>query len=248
MSAQFQINKFGAAVKTGELIDNGSFSNNQQGWKITSNVTLGQTNFSDKMFVLEIGEPGDSLNDIILSQSGLPVLGGKGYTFSFEAFANGTRTMGIKVVADDTVPLLDTIITLPTVPEKRSFKFTPDVDAMARVEFQMGGARAGIFIDNVSFFTGPDPSGVIATPLVNATNGRFTALSTGNGVLFLLPRGVTGTVSVYNLHGMLLRTLTSAGQVLWDGKNSRGARVARGTCIVTLTGKNTRFATKFVVR
>jgi hypothetical protein len=112
----------------------------------------------------------------------------------------------------------------------------------------MGGARAGVFIDNVSFYTGPDPSKAAATQSVKTADGRFTARSVGNGVVFHLPQNAPGTVSIYTLQGMLLRTLPAADRLLWDGKNSRGVQVARGSYIATLTGKNARLAARFMVR
>ncbi|MBN1575079.1 MAG: carbohydrate binding domain-containing protein [Chitinispirillaceae bacterium] len=250
-SAQFQINKFGAAVKTGELIANGTFSNNQQNWKITSVDAVGQTDFSDKQFEIDIREPGDSLNAIVLSQAGLPVLKGKEYTLSFDVFANGDRSMGIALVADDTVRLLDTVVALPTAQHKLSFKFTPEADAIIRLDFLMGGARAGVFIDNVSFYTGPDPStsGVLAAGYAKAHSDRFTVQPLGAGAVFHTPQDVGGTISIYNLQGMLLRTLQASGRTLfWDGKTCRGVSVARGSYIAALSGRKTRAAARFIIR
>jgi len=252
MSAQFQINKFGAAVKTGELVVNGTFANNQRGWNTSFSTAVAMTDFTNEEFAIEISEPGADLNSIVLSQSNLPVLEEKEYTLSFDAFANGTRGLGVAVISDDnTVKLLDTVVDLPSVSRKISFKFTAPADAMTRLEFRMGGAHAGVFIDNVSFYTGSDPSVGIAAPMAAGSLRpvqKFTATVAGRNVTFRLPQCESGLVSIYNLKGVRLCTLPAQSVVKWNCTTNSGSAVARGSYIAMLTSKNMRMAHRFIVR
>ena len=250
-SSQFVINKFGTPVKTGELVTNGSFVNNLHGWNTNFDGARGQTDIDDQMFVLSIDEPGFDLGTITLSQGNLPVLGGKEYTLSSMVFANGTRSMGIAVISEsDSLILLDTTIELPAVQEKVSFNFTADSDAIARIEFHLGGSRAGVFLDDISFYTGEDPNPTIPVRTVQdmISLDRFTVTPAANGILFSLPEGTRGIISIFSLQGKLLHDFYADGSQLWNGNKRNGIRCARGNYIAALQSAGTRQFRQFLLQ
>jgi hypothetical protein len=252
VSTMFQINKFGMIVKSGELIANGAFTNKLQPWKTDITGTAqGQANIQNGMYGISITEPGSSLKSILLSQSGIPVLGGKEYNLAFEAFANGNRSMAISVFAEnDTVPLFDSTFDLPSVKKELDFKFTPSNDALVRVEFEMGGSRASVFLDNVSMYTGPKPVAV-ADGFARAqisTGLTFGIRPIGKSISFSAGKGLSGSISIYNLKGSLIRNVPITESALWDGKNTQGASVSRGAYVAVLRSVGARSVRQFIVR
>lgn len=249
-SAIFQINKFGVPAKLGELVTNGSFTNNLAGWHTSFNGAYGQAVVTgDGMFSTETEAPGDSFSNIILSQGDMNVLGGTEYTFSFKAFANGTRDMKVKILGDDSISLLDTTFTVPNLNETISFKLTPANDVIAKAEFHIGGSRAAVFIDDISFhtsaWTGVIGKNVIAKNRTVAFNIRNIGL--GN-ICFSVGKNVQGQIAVYNLNGSLVRMLKVSEKVLWDGKDSHGLNVARGTYVARLKSNFGSTVNKFIMR
>ena len=248
-SAVFQINKFGAPVKTGELIVNGTFTNSMQNWNMSFDGAQGSTETSDQMFKFTVNQPGASLGTIILSQTGLPVLAEKEYSLSFDAFANGTRSMKIVITGEeDSVTFLDTTVDLPAAQKKLSFSFTAEEEAITRVEFHIGGSKAGVFIDNVSFYTGPDPSSGAVTAARTVPVFRFTARQYADGVAFSC-FDVNARIEIYNLKGTLVQTLSAAaGTVLWNGRTAAGSSAARGSYIAMLRGASLRQVRRFILK
>jgi hypothetical protein len=252
-SSKFQINKFGVAVKTGELITNGRFINKLQGWTTTFSGAQGQADVSaDGIYELSITEPGSSLKTIELSQGSLPMLGGKEYTLSFNAFANGNRSVELKLIAEgDSTPFFDSTLTLPTVTRELSYRITSSKDALVKLAIEMGGSRAGVFIDNISFYTGPKPAvGAFTTKLSPATgpDGSFTIKPCGRGVCFVVGKIPDGIISIYSIQGSLVRNLPATQRTLWDGKNAHGAAVARGAYIAMLKSKSIRSLRQFIMK
>ncbi len=252
VSTAFQINKFGMIVKSGELIGNGDFSNKLQSWKSAFNAPAqGQTNIQNGIFGISVTEPGPDLSSIQLSQSGLPVLGGKEYNLTFQAFANGNRSMAVAVFAEnDTAALFDSTFELPSVKKEIAFKFTPSGDAVVRVEFQMGGSRASVFLDNVSMYTGPKPVSInnpSARSLAPA-GVSFGIRPLGKGVSFTAGKGRTGSILIYNLQGSLMRTMPISESARWDGKDARGVSVSRGAYVAVLKASGVRSVRQFMMR
>jgi hypothetical protein len=249
-SAVFQINRLGIIVRNGEMVANGTFSGSQQGWNISFDNASGQTGYNNQRFEIVINEPGDDLDAIILSQSGLPLLGKKEYTMSFDAFSNGNRDLGVALITDDTAAMFDTIVTLPSVNKSHTLTFTAATDALARIEFRMGGARAGVFIDNISLFTGAKPASidVVLSLHKKPPATAFTIRPTGNGFTFLTLPGEGGRISIFSLGGALMATLPAAGVTAWDGRNAQGARLTRGSYVALLTGTRLWVSRTFTIR
>lgn len=248
VSAIFQINKFGAPINMGELISNGSFSNQLSSWNTSFKGADGMAVVVDGVYTIDLSNPGSDLSSVILSQGEMNVLSGTEYTLSFNAFANGNREMSVKVFGDDTVSFLDTTFSVPTIQEKITLKLTPTIDAIARVEFHIGGARAGVFLDEISFHNSA------WTPINQKKNvaqrsaPSFTVQSRNGSVMFSLGHNVQGQVAVYALNGTKIRTLKVSEKVLWDGKDAHGKIVARGTYIARLSSNSGNVVSKFVIR
>jgi hypothetical protein len=251
-SSRFQINKFGVAVKTGELVTNGRFVNKLQGWTTAFNGAQGQANVSSGTYELSVTEPGSSLKTIELSQGGLPMLGGKEYTLSFNAYANGNRSIELKLIPEgDTTPIFDSTLALPTVSTELTYRFTSPKDALVKLAIEMGGSRAGVFIDNISFYTGPKPTvGVFNITLSRPTgpDGSFAIRLCGRSVYFVVGKMPIGVISIYTIQGSLVRNVPITERTLWDGKNAHGAAVARGVYVAMLKSNSIRSIRQFILK
>jgi len=250
-SSQFVINAFGTPVKTGELIVNGSFANNLQGWNTSFNNAQGQALTTDEMFRINISEPGSDKSTITLSQSGIPVLKGRDYSVAFDAFANGTRSMGVKVVFEnDSSTIADTVVDLPSVKQRIEMHFTAPKDVMVRLEFLMGGSRAGVFLDDVSFYTGALPLAVKAVPFAPVVGRAFAVRSAGRGAVMFANCGIAGGfVTIYTLHGQVINRLTAtASEVRWNGAAAGGRHVASGSYVAVLTAPDIRQSCRFLLK
>jgi hypothetical protein len=258
ISSRFIINKFGVTVKAGELITNGNFQKNSQGlmsgWTTSLKGGKGQAAVSsDGMYELSITDPGSSMDAIILSQDGgLPMLGGKEYSLSFDAFANGNRSMAVKLIAEgDSLPLFDSTVVLPAVKGELSFKMTAAADALVKLVFCMGGSRASIFMDNVSFYTGPKPmaTGAFKPALFPRADAMFIIKPSGKKVGFFIGNASHAVIDIYDLQGSLVRNLSSVTRsILWDGMTMNGAAVSRGTYIAVLHSNAIRTARRFTMK
>ncbi len=247
-SAFFEINKFGVPIKIGELVSNGNFSNGTSGWHTAFNQARGGAEVNDGIYSIDIESPGDSLNTMVLSQGEMNVQGMKAYILSFDAFANGTRDMRVKVIGDDSLIFLDTTLAVPTMMNKIKLNLVPSMDAVTKIEFHIGGSHASVFLDNISFHDASWTSVVYRNQAGDLKQTRFTILS-GNGLItFLAGNNIQGRIAIYNLNGSLIRMLNVSEKVLWDRKDSRGATVARGTYIARLISNTGNQVSKFILR
>lgn len=247
-SAFFEINKFGVPVKIGELVSNGSFSNGTNGWHTAFNQARGGAEVKDGIYSIDIESPGDSLNSVILSQGEMNVQGKKAYILSFDAFANGIRDMRVKVIGDDSLIFLDTTFVVPTLMNKIKLNLVPTVDAVAKIEFHIGGSRASVSMDNISFHDASWTPVVYNNQTGNLKQTRFSIINSNGRITFLSGKNTQGRIAIYNLNGSLIRVLNISEKVLWDRKDSRGATVARGTYIARLASNTGNQVSKFILR
>ena len=252
-SAQFQINKFGAPVKTGELIVNGGFTSNLQGWNVSlNNGAQAQATTANEALRISVQNPGDIVSDIILSQGNLQLLTGKEYTLKFDISAAGDRRLAVKLFgAEDssTVFFVDSTIDVPNVSETFTITFTPDQDAVASLEFHLGGSMALVSIDNVSLYTGP-LNRISARRKTAAPAEVFRVLPAqhGKSVSFVFSKGTTGQIRILNLNGMQVRLLQASERVNWDGRDSRGVGVSSGTYIAALKTRDGTMVKRFLLK
>jgi len=248
VSAQFGVNAFGAPVKSGELVVNGLFVNNLQGWNTSFNNAQGSLDGADGMCRIRISEPGETLAAIILSQSGIPVLKDQAYTLSYNAFTNGMRDMGVRVLGEeDTVTLVDTAIALPSVAGRKLLWFTARKDALVRLEFLMGGSRADIFLDDVSVVSGTLLN-VVSTRAPRDQAAFFTARHIGTSVEFVNCSSPGGTVAIYTLAGALIHTIpVGKARVVWNVSQQRQV-VSTGCYIAQYSAPGKRAYCTFTVK
>jgi len=235
-------------VKIGELVSNGNFSNGTSGWHTAFNQARGGAEVNDGIFSIDIESPGDSLNSMVLSQGEMNVQGKKAYILSFDAFANGTRDMRVKVIGDDTLIFLDTILDVPTLMSKIKLTLVPSMDAVAKIEFHIGGSRASVSMDNISFHDASWTPVVYKNQTGDLTKVRFNILNSNGRIMFLTGKNIQGRIAIYNLNGSLIRMLNVSEKVLWDRKDSRGATVACGTYIARLKSNTGNKVGKFILR
>ncbi|MCX7726316.1 MAG: carbohydrate binding domain-containing protein, partial [Chitinispirillaceae bacterium] len=252
ISSIFQINKFGAPVKTGELIVNGGFTNSQQGWNVSYNGAEGIANFRKGMFELTINEPGQELISIILSQGELPVLQGKEYTLSFEAFANGERNIEVALVnSEDKQPFLDTVISLPSVQQKIILKITPPADAILALEFRMGGSYAGVFIDNVSFYTGQIPNTYVYANVRKIRNENIAIIQHRDRIEISFPSNRGGVLTIYKLNGIKVSSVfvNNATKIQLNIKDKNSDfHLSKGSYIALFSDGERKISKKFIVK
>ncbi len=150
---------------TGNLINNGDFSDGKEGW--TWMVHAGQAEWTT--------EDGEAHIDIIdgsnvdwhiqLFQNSIPLIHGEKYLFEFDARADTPRLI-VAALYQDTEPWTGYSNTSYSglKPEMThfsyEFKMEAPTDFNARVDFEMGNSDIDVYIDNVSIrnITGTDVS------------------------------------------------------------------------------------------
>lgn len=247
-SAFFEINKFGVPIKIGELVSNGNFSNGTSGWHTAFNQARGGAEVKDGIYSIDVESPGDSLNSMVLSQGEMNVQGKKAYILSFDAFANGNREMRVKVIGEDSLVFLDTTLGVPTLMNKIKLNLAPTVDAVTKIELHIGGSRASVSLDNISFHDASWTPVVYKKQAADQRQTRFSILNSNGRVSFLTGKNTQGRIAIYNLNGSLIRMLNVSEKVLWDGKDSKGVTVARGTYLARLKSNTGNQVSKFVLR
>jgi beta-glucanase (GH16 family) len=150
------------ADATGNFITNGDFAEAEDltddtNWKFLQlNDGKGSAEIKDGEIIITTENFGTEEYSIQLVQPGMPMMNGKKYKFSFEAYADEDRQMKPAVTA----PLADWIRYFPDTPVQLTkdwqtfefeFEMTERDDDAGRIEFNMGnqGSTATIHIRNV---------------------------------------------------------------------------------------------------
>ena len=150
------------ALEDGNYIYNGNFAeqedlNDDKDWKfLLLNGGEGSAEMKNNEIVIKTTNEGTEEYSVQLVQFDQPMIKGKKYRVTFDAFAEAERTMKVAVTA----PNVNWIRYLPDTPvklttKKQSFKFDFDMDKRTdptgRLEFNMGkcGSTAAIHISNV---------------------------------------------------------------------------------------------------
>ncbi len=251
-SSKFGINSFGKPVEKGELITNGDFSDGMTGWSplILDNNADAVAEIRAEVMKISIDESGDVPADIILSQNSMPMLEGEDYELSFDCHAAGQRSMRVVLSDSDdpSISIVDTIFELPTSSSTFSWNFVAPRDISAKLEFYLGGSSALVSLDNVSLYTEPDVG--IRYSNVARSNKKivFRAQQFANHVNFILNENATGTIDIYAVNGIRIRSLKASERTVWDRTNSAGAAVAGGSYIAVLRSGNGNLTKKFFLR
>lgn len=127
----------GRAGPTEELLNNGSFAKNTDGWWVSG----GQLALEDNMGCITFTESGANPWDIIFAQSGIPLAQDQSYSLSFTALTK--KPISVKVlVQQDGQPYTNYLVQDIELNETRkdfNFKFTPkSADEKAQFQLQLG--------------------------------------------------------------------------------------------------------------
>ena len=150
------------ADATGNYVTNGDFAvaedlTDDSDWKfMAQNDGVGSAEIKDGEIIIKTENAGSEEYSIQLVQPGMPMVKGKKYKLSFEAYADEERQMKPAITA----PFADWIRYLEDTPIKLTkdwqnyefeFEMTANDDERGRVEFNMGkqGSTATIHIRNV---------------------------------------------------------------------------------------------------
>lgn len=244
-SGVFTINKFGAEIKSGELVTNGSFDDSLNGWNIVTlaNGVAAVPELDAKAFGMIITSGGSERSDILLSQGGLILLSGNTYLMSFKAFSVSPRLIRVRLVDSDTSaadPLfIDTLINLPLTVEDFRFEVRVPGDCNARIEYFLGGDTADVYIDNVSLRILSVVKSI--RPTGNSQNTAFIARTLSDSKIeFRSPLSNSGIIDIFTLQGVRVTTLSIVnGYALLD-KLDRNAGIARGTYLARIKADGVR--------
>ncbi|MBR4758822.1 MAG: family 16 glycosylhydrolase [Lachnospiraceae bacterium] len=157
-----KVREFKEADETGNFVTNSDFASDEDltddvDWKfLLFNGGEGEAKIQDGEITITSSNEGTEEYSVQLVQPGMPMIKGKTYTFSFEAYADEERQMKPAITAPEVDWIRyfpDTPVDLTTDWQTYSFTFemTEEDDDKGRVEFNMGkqGSTATIHIRNV---------------------------------------------------------------------------------------------------
>ena len=137
------------------LIVNGDFNHALDAWKweVDSSATA-DVQVEDGVCNFVIQNGGNKISDVQLSQNNIPLIQGQDYTFEFDAWADETRLVEIKV-GQDVAPFINYsrigYSALPSTSKRftYSFKMQESTDNNSRVVINAGKTAQDIYIDNL---------------------------------------------------------------------------------------------------
>jgi len=145
------------------LLANGDFSNGQDHWLTwISTEASAYGSVQNGEFVMSIDDGGSESYHVQLIQTDLLIEHGKTYTVSFDAYADGSRTMSMFIQKNSdpwNVYYVLSDITLTTNKQhfSTSFKMDQATDPDSRIVFNMGLSDVDVYIDNVCLSIAPVP-------------------------------------------------------------------------------------------
>lgn len=190
---------------SGNLVYNGTFDRYTVDRLAYWNLTLSSRAFACRFvpetareLTINIRKPGMQASDIIVDQSGIPLLKNNEYTLTFSARAAKDRSISVKLLSKDgTTTFAEKDFNLTRIPGTFEISFTManPTDLEAKLAFMLGGNKSDVYIDNVKLINKTiDYTGVVLYPLKNGTfdydylswatildSGGAAAFSTVNG-------------------------------------------------------------------
>ncbi|MBN1600741.1 MAG: AGE family epimerase/isomerase [Chitinispirillaceae bacterium] len=144
-----------------ELIKNGTFSSGTTNWNLGQYGGNSTTSFTGGEYCILVNTAGSEHWHVQFTQSALPLVQGKIYTFSFDAYKgtqnSGTQTMQINVGQSNSpytsyFGSQNQMVTLTTVKTRYSYTFTMSAasDNNSRIECNCGKSTGGFYFDNIS--------------------------------------------------------------------------------------------------
>ena len=207
-------------VDTTEQVINGQFESESELWVL--NIYGGSATGSvvNGEYKINISSSGSNDYDVQLAQAGLYLENGRKYRLRFDAYAESSRNMGIKVGQADE-PYKNYLnepadVSLTTASDSFSIEFemTEPTDENARIEFNAGGQLGDVFIDNVSLKEISTTSVMI--PVL--TKGKYSRPRiTSSGITFDNSWNDNIDIRIYDISGRLVYRKAFADT---PGKNS----------------------------
>ncbi len=144
-------------VRKGELVYNGEFSLSMEGWNVLGAYegAVAKAVVDENGCRVEVSASGHSDWTVQLTQSGIPLTAGAGYTLSFDAWTDNPGpqlTAGVNMDKAPWTPYHKGSFLLSSTPQTFIYKFTKASpgDDSARVEFDLGLFTGNVYIDNIS--------------------------------------------------------------------------------------------------
>lgn len=217
--------------KPGELVINGDFSNRLEGWSSLQKNGTGAATGSvvDGEYKIDVTNGGTLDWHVQFVQSGLELLNGATYIFSFDARSDSARTLVADVAMNrdpwsSYMPDVERTVTLADTMQTFTFRFTmndsSDIDA--RITFNAGLFTSNLFLDNVSLKMlnlSSIRSGVKRVAgnreyLKVRNSGIFTELQ------FSIDRPGNAWLKIFDLQGRVVKDLTRLLRNMKRGRNA----------------------------
>ncbi|MDR0330702.1 MAG: carbohydrate binding domain-containing protein [Chitinispirillales bacterium] len=207
------------------FVRNGDFSEGSDGldhWTLnTWDVSQGSASVSNGAVTITITNLGAEIHNLQLVQASLPLLEGRTYVVSFDAYASAPRTIEVmsQMAADPWSGYFSEDIELTTEPQAFQFEFTMEhaSDDKARIGFNVGQSMESVTISNVSVTFKPSSvyHKISAKAFAKNSGLKVTAKKSAISVKFKAKGSGATELRIYGLKGNLLdkvRMQTVAGR------------------------------------
>jgi hypothetical protein len=192
-----------------DIIDNGDFEDGLTAWAFYADASAQMSPaVSDGEMVVDVISPGSETYHLMVRQPYRPMVNGSTYTLSFDARANQSRSLFVKVglinepyttYGEVTVDLTTTMQTF-----EHTFTMAEESDPCAVLEVQIGASSPDVVIDNVRLETED-------TSVVPPSGGEYTTPSTtGNPLRYHADQNGIDIGSAAGMTALLCDPLHSA--------------------------------------
>jgi endoglucanase len=245
--------KMGVKFYNGGIIKNGHFTHNTGSWNSSGNVLLtpqpAATLARDgSQLKVTVSQPGESISDLFVFQNGIKLEQGRKYKLSFEAKGASARKIVAKVsngrsASSTTYATIEKDLTTTMTPYEETFNMGSTI-TNGRLDFEIGGSSAGVFITNVRLLDVGAGTGVARGAAHKPAVGSWSVANVGGEWRLRGPAEAGARVSLYDTRGKLLKSMSaadglaiggagiSAGNYLIVVKNSSGAEVLRSKIVM----------------
>ena len=243
----------GVKFYNGGVIKNGHFTHNTGSWSASGNVLLTPIPTAalardGSQLKVTISQPGTSISDLFVSQTGLKLEQGRKYKLSFEAKGVSARKIVAKVSngrsgTSTTYTTLEKDLTTTMTAYEQTFNMGSTI-TNGRLDFEIGGSSTGVFITNVKLVDAGAGTGVARGEAIRPAVSSWSVANIGGAWQLRGPAEAGARVSIYDTRGKLLKSMSaadglaiggagiSAGNYLVVVKNSSGAEVMRSKVVI----------------
>jgi hypothetical protein len=201
------------------LIINGEFNYGLDSWTGEVDSTAkAEFQAGDSICHMEIEVGGIKFTDVQLWQNNIPLILGQEYLLEFDAWADATRAVEVKLVKDQP-PYTDFsrlgFTALNSVSTRYSFSFVmqESTDQDARIEINAGSSAENIHLDNI-YLTLAGSSSTVNRIQPESGFMLFpnypNPFSKATTIDYQLAERSAVKLSIYNMHGQLVKNITHA--------------------------------------